>query len=130
MPAITKLKYPRAFEPTKRGQHWYLETDGQELKLSNLTKTFYPETGYTKGDLLASYYNLAPYILPNLHDRPLTLWRMPDGAGGPNFFEKQAPAHTPDWVPRAYIEGHGARGAIDFLMAQDTASLLYVANLG
>jgi len=130
MPPITKLSYPRPFEPVKRGQHWYLETDGHELKLSNLTKTFYPETGYTKGDLLAAYYNLAPYIVPYLHDRPLTLWRMPDGAGGPNFFEKQAPAHTPDWVPRAYIEGHGARGAIDFLMAQDTASLLYVANLG
>ncbi|MGZ4145687.1 MAG: non-homologous end-joining DNA ligase [Actinomycetota bacterium] len=130
MADITKLSYPRAFEPTKRGQHWYLEADGQELKLSNLTKVFWPETGYTKGDLLASYYNLAPSLLPYLHDRPLTLWRMPDGAGGASFFEKQAPAHTPDWVPRAFIEGHGSRGAIDFLMAQDTASLLYVANLG
>jgi bifunctional non-homologous end joining protein LigD len=130
MAAITKLTYPRAFEPVKRGQHWYLEADDRELKLSNLPKVFWKETGYTKGDLLASYYNLAPYILPYLHDRPLTLWRMPDGAGGDNFFEKQAPAHTPDWMPRAYIEGHGSRGAIDFLMAQDTASLLYVANLG
>src|SRR5947207_7250422 len=90
MPPITKLKYPRAFEPTKRGQHWYLETDGQELKLSNLTKTFYPETGYTKSDLLASHYNLAPYILPYLHDRPLTSRRMPDSARETKPFDKPA----------------------------------------
>ena len=62
MPPITKLSYPRPFEPTKRGQHWYLEADGEELKLSNLTKIFYQEMGYTKVDLLNAYYNLAPFI--------------------------------------------------------------------
>jgi len=129
MPATT-LDLPTPFEPQKRGQHWYLEADGREVKLSNLPKLFWPQTGYTKGDLLGAYYNLAPYILPHLHDRPLTLRRMPDGAEGNEFYEKNAPSHTPDWVPRAYIEGHGSRGAIDFLMAQDSASLLYVANLG
>ena len=118
------------FDPTKRGEHWYLDIDGREVKLSNLPKTFFPEAGYTKGDLLAAYYNLAPYLLPYLKDRPLTLRRMPDGAEGQEFYEKNAPAHTPDWMPRAFIEGHGARGHTDFLMAQNTASLLYVVNLG
>lgn len=124
------IAFPRPFEPVQRGQHWYLEADGQAVKLSNLTKVFWPKAGYTKGDLLAAYFNLAPWILPHLRDRPLTLRRMPDGAEGEPFYEKQAPRHTPDWVPRAYIEGHGPRGAIDFLLAQDTASLLYVVNLG
>jgi len=130
MAPITTIDLPHAFEPQKRGQHWYLETDGREVKLSNLPKLFWPQTGYTKGDLLGAYYNLAPFLLPYLHDRPLTLRRMPDGADGPEFYEKQAPSHTPDWVPRAYIEGHGRKGATDFLLAQDTASLLYIANLG
>jgi bifunctional non-homologous end joining protein LigD len=124
------IDFPTPLQVSKRGDHWYTLAGDQEVKLSNLTKVFYPQTGYTKGDLLAAYANAAPYLLPHLHDRPLTLRRMPDGAEGDEFYEKQAPAHTPDWVPRAYIEGHGSRGAIDFLMAQDLASLLYVVNLG
>jgi len=100
------------------------------VTLSNLTKVFWPDTGYTKGDLLGAYNSLAPLILPYLRDRPLTLLRMPDGVTGPSFFEKQAPAHTPEWVSRARIEGRGSRGAIDYLVAQDEASLLFVANLG
>lgn len=133
-PAVAKRAFtvdiPRPLETQKRGEHWYAELDGQEVKLSNLPKVFWPQTGYTKGDLIAAYHNLAPFLLPYLHDRPLTLRRMPDGAAGDEFYEKNAPAHTPDWVPRAFIEGHGARGHTDFLMAQDIASLLYVANLG
>lgn len=130
MARITTVEFPTAFTPSKRGEHWYVESDGRELKLSNLTKVLWPEKGYTKGDLLAAYFNLAPWLLPYLRDHPLTLWRMPDGIHGDHFFEKQAPAHTPDWVPRAYVEGAGSRGHIDYLMAQDVASLLYVANLG
>src|ERR1041385_1390204 len=106
---ITTVEYPRAFAPERRGEHWYVRLDGKEVKLSNLTKVLWPKSGFTKGDLLASYYNLAPWILPYLHDRPLTLWRMPDGAEGESFFEKQAPPHTPDWVPRAWVEGHSQR---------------------
>ena len=55
---------------------------------------------------------------------------MPDGIDGPEFYEKQAPSHTPDWVPRAHVVGLSSKRAIDFLMANDTASLLFVANLG
>lgn len=130
MPATTTVPFPRPFEPERRGDHWVLYRDGTEVKLTNLTKVLWPQRGYTKGDLIGCYDNLAPFLLPYLRDRPLTLRRMPDGIDGPEFYEKQAPSHTPDWVPRAFIEGHGSRGHIDFLMAQDTASLLYVANLG
>ena len=123
------LKLPRELETTKRGQHWYAALDGHEVRLSNLDKVYWPDEGYTKGDLLNAYYNLAPLIVPHLRDRPLTLLRMPDGIAGPEFYEKQAPSHTPDWVPRAHVVGV-ARRAIDFLLANDTASLLFVANLG
>ena len=123
------LKLPRELETTRRGQHWYVTLDGHEVRLSNLDKVYWPDEGYTKGDLLSAYYNLAPLILPHLRDRPLTLLRMPDGIAGPEFYEKQAPSHTPDWVPRAHVVGVAKR-AIDFLLANDTASLLFVANLG
>ncbi|MEX2557186.1 MAG: non-homologous end-joining DNA ligase [Actinomycetota bacterium] len=124
------LKFPRELPVTKRGQHWYADLDGVEVRLSNWNKAYWPDEGYTKGDLLTAYYNLAPMILPHLRDRPLTLLRMPDGIAGPEFYEKQAPSHTPDWVPRARVTGLSRNRSIDFLMANNTASLLFVANLG
>lgn len=124
------LRFPRPFTPVARGKSWTFDAGGRVVTLSNLTKVFWPDTGYTKGDLLAAYNSLAPLILPHLHDRPLTLLRMPDGVDGVGFFEKQAPAHTPEWMPRAHVESRGPRGSIDYLLAQDEASLLFVANLG
>jgi bifunctional non-homologous end joining protein LigD len=126
----SSLRFPSDLPVTKRGQHWYAELDGHEVRLSNLDKAYWPADGYTKGHLLGAYYNLAPLILPHLRDRPLTLLRMPDGIDGPEFYEKQAPSHTPDWVPRAHVVGLSTRRPIDFLLANNTASLLFVANLG
>ena len=108
-----------------------MEADGRDLRLSNLDKVFWPEEGYTKGDLLAYYWNVADLILPYLHGRPLTMKRMPDGADGPHFYEKTAPSHTPDWVHRCKVHSDDSkRGEIDYLMVDDTSTLLYVANLG
>lgn len=122
---------PRELAAERRGEHWYAATDGREVRLSNLDKIFWPDEGYTKGDLLAYYYNVADRILPYLRDRPLTMKRMPDGATGHAFFEKNAPSHTPEWMPRCRVPSSESEGgAIDYLMAADTASLLFVVNLG
>jgi DNA ligase D-like protein (predicted ligase)/DNA ligase D-like protein (predicted polymerase)/DNA ligase D-like protein (predicted 3'-phosphoesterase) len=108
-----------------------MEADGRELRLSNLDKVFWPDEGYTKGDLVAFYYNLAELIVPYLRDRPLTMKRMPDGMAGGFFYEKTAPSHTPDWVERCPVESEDAKtGVIGYLMVQDLSTLLYVANLG
>jgi bifunctional non-homologous end joining protein LigD len=116
-----------------------LELDGRELRLSNLNKVFWPEEGYTKGDLVAYYYNIAPRILPYLAGRPLTMKRMPNGVTGQFFYMKDAPSHTPEWMPRCPVEstgtGEGRWGpakhdVINYLMVEDTASLLFMANLG
>lgn len=107
-----------------------MENGGRRLRLSNLTKVFWPEEGYTKGDLLAYYYNVAPTILPYLAGRPLTLKRMPDGIAGPHFFEKNAPSHTPDWMPRCPVREEEGGKLIDYLMAEELPHLLFVANLG
>jgi bifunctional non-homologous end joining protein LigD len=136
-PAFT-VDVPRQLPVERRGEHWWMSIDGKELRLSNLDKVFWPEEGYTKGDLLAYYYNIAPRMLPYLKGRPLTLKRMPNGARGSFFYEKEAPPNTPHWMPVCNVEsgigdgrwGPVKHGRINFLMAEDTAALLFVANLG
>jgi bifunctional non-homologous end joining protein LigD len=125
------VEFPRELPVEKRGDAWWMEADGRELRLSNLDKVFWPDEGYTKGDLIAYYFNVAELIVPHLRDRPLTMKRMPDGMAGPFFYEKTAPSHTPDWIERCPVESDDAKtGVIGYLMVQDLSSLLYVANLG
>jgi bifunctional non-homologous end joining protein LigD len=110
---------------TKKGEHWWFEGPaGNPVRLSNLDKVFWPDQGYTKRDLLTYYYNVADLILPHIRDRPLTMKRMPDGITGHEFYEKNAPSHTPDWIPRCND------GEIDWLMCNSIEDLLYVTNLG
>jgi bifunctional non-homologous end joining protein LigD len=132
------VEFPKPLPVERRGEHWWMEADRKELRLSNLDKVFWPDEGYTKGDLIAYYYNIAPRMLPYLKGRPITLKRMPGGAKGQFFYEKEAPAHTPDWMPVCNVEsgigdgrwGPTKHGRINYLMAEDTAGMLFVANLG
>ncbi|MEX1262735.1 MAG: non-homologous end-joining DNA ligase [Actinomycetota bacterium] len=125
------VEMPSAIEATRDGDAWWTQVDGRELRLSNLTKIFWPDEGYTKGDLLAYYFNVAPLIVPHLDRRPLTMKRMPDGIDGPFFYEKSAPSHTPDWLGRCVVQSDEAKGGeTDYLTLIDAAGLLYVANLG
>jgi bifunctional non-homologous end joining protein LigD len=125
------VEFPRPLPAEKRGDAWWMDAEGRELRLSNLDKVFWPDEGYTKGDLLAYYYNVAELILPHLRERPLTMKRMPDGISGPFFYEKTAPSHTPDWIPRCPVRSDESKdGVIGYLMVNDLATLLFVANLG
>jgi DNA ligase D-like protein (predicted ligase)/DNA ligase D-like protein (predicted polymerase)/DNA ligase D-like protein (predicted 3'-phosphoesterase) len=126
------VKFPEAL-PAQKGDAdaWWVEVGGRELRLSNLDKVFWPDEGYTKGDLVAYYHNVARLILPHLAERPLTMKRMPNGITGDFFYEKTAPSHTPDWIPRCQVLSEDAKdGLIDYLMVEDLAGLLFVANLG
>ena len=110
-----------------------MEAAGRRLRLSNLDKLFWPDEGYTKGDLIAYYFNVAELILPYLEARPLTMKRMPNGITGDYFYEKNAPSHTPEWMPRCRVESEADEARLgynDFLMAEDLAGLLFVVNLG
>jgi bifunctional non-homologous end joining protein LigD len=128
---VFTVDYPEPLPAERDGDAWWLKVDGRELRLSNLDKVFWPDEGFTKGDLLAYYYNIAPFIVPHLEGRPLTMKRMPDGIDGKSFYEKSAPAHTPDWMLRCPVRSEDSkRGVIDYLMLEDTAGLLFVANLG
>ena len=127
-PAFT-VATPQPLPAEREGDHWVLEAAGTRVKLTNLPKVHWPEQGYTKGDLLAYYFNVAGTILPHLDQRPLTLKRMPDGIAGASFFERHPPKGTPDWVPRCTVPTEDGSPA-EHLMASDVASLLFVANLG
>ena len=99
-------------------------TPAQELRITRPEKVFWPDDGYTKGDLLAYYEAAWAWIGPYLRDRPVVLTRYPDGIGGKSFFQKNAPDFTPDWVERERIEG------TDYFICNELRTLLYVINSG
>jgi bifunctional non-homologous end joining protein LigD len=101
----------------------------KRLRLSNLDKIYWPDEGFTKGDLLGYYLNVSQVMLPHLVERPLTMKRMPDGVAGPFFYEKNAPSHTPEWIQRITIPS-GDGKSIDYVSVSDVADMLWVANLG
>jgi bifunctional non-homologous end joining protein LigD len=100
-----------------------VRTEGRELKITNWDKVLYPQTGFTKGDLVAYYARIAPVALPHLHDRPLTLKRYPNGVDAGHFYEKQSPSHRPEWIETVKI------GDINYTLAQDRTALIWLANL-
>ena len=97
--------------------------DGHALKLTNWDKVLYPETGFTKGDLIAYYTRIAPTVVAHLKDRPLTLKRYPNGVDSPYFYEKQSPSHRPDWIETVKVQD------VNYTLAQDRATLVWLANL-
>jgi bifunctional non-homologous end joining protein LigD len=100
----------------------------REVVPSNLDKVFWPDAGYTKGDLLEYYRAVAPWLLPYLRDRPVVLTRFPDGIAGKSFFQKDAPDYVPAWIRTARMRTDEGR-EIDHFVCDDVETLLYVANL-
>ena len=89
----------------------HVEVDGRTLKLSNLDKVLYPQTGTTKGEVLNYYAQVAPVLLPHVADRAVTRIRWPNGTAKPSFFEKNAPAGAPSWLRIAKVPTTGSRGS-------------------
>lgn len=106
-----------------------VEIQGRDLKLSNLQKVLYPATGFTKKDVIDYYVRIAPAILPHLKNRALTRKRYPDGVDAEPFFEKNAPMHKPDWVKTAPVWSEGGHRTVHYILANDMATLVWLANL-
>ena len=102
---------------------------GKEVRLTNLSKPFWPELGITKGDLLQYYADVVAVLLPHIRDRAMVMKRYPHGAHGEFFFMKRAPSPRPAWIETCAID-HGSGSVIDFPDVQDLAALLWVINLG
>ncbi|MCW5982341.1 MAG: DNA ligase D [Bryobacteraceae bacterium] len=113
-----------------RAETAQFDIDGKPLRLSNLNKVYFPETGFTKRQLLAYYYRVAPYLLPFLKDRPLVLQRHPNGVTSQGFYQKDAGLEKPDWIDTVRIDSEGSGKQIEYYVANDLASLLFLTNLG
>lgn len=100
------------------------------VELSNLSKVFWPGEGYTKGDLLSYYGQVADFILPYLRERPCHLNRYPDGIEGKSFYQKQVPDHFPDWIATEVIGSRHGDKAIRYAICNDRETLLYLVNTG
>jgi bifunctional non-homologous end joining protein LigD len=106
-----------------------VEVEGRKLKLSNLEKVLYPSAGFTKGEVVDYYARIAPVLIPHLAGRPLTMKRYPEGVDQEYFFEKNAPMHKPEWVKTTPIWSGSNNRTIHFILANDLATLVWLANL-
>jgi bifunctional non-homologous end joining protein LigD len=102
----------------------------KKVAFSNLDKLFWPDDGFTKGDLIEFYRAVSPWLLHYLRDRPVVLTRYPDGITGKNFFQKDAPGFIPAWVRTERMWSEHAQREIDYFVCDDQETLLLLANLG
>lgn len=101
------------------------------VHLTNQNKVFWPNEGYTKGDVVKYYEEIAPYLLPHLKDRPQSLFRTPNGLKGKGFFHKDAGDAAPSWVHTVKVPSESRGGdTINYILCNHAATLLYMVNLG
>lgn len=116
--------------PSSSSAKTILKVDGRDVPVSRLEKVFYPQTGFTKAQVIDYYIRISGALLPHLKDRPLTLKRYPDGVAGGFFYEKRCPPYRPDWVQTASIWSEGNNAEIHYCLANDLPSIVWAANLG
>jgi bifunctional non-homologous end joining protein LigD len=110
----------------------WVEVEGRRLRLSSLDRVVYPSTGFTKAEVVDYYSRVAPAILPQLHQRPVTRIRFPEGVGGERFFEKNIPRGAPDWLRHQVL--HASPGTddegttVDYPFLDDLPGLVWAAN--
>lgn len=113
-----------------RGDARTLRAGRRTVEIQRPGKVLFPGSGgtpeYTKGDLADYYRAVAPYLLPHLRGRPLTLERCPDGLDGQRFLQKNTPEHYPDWITRVEVAKEG--GTVTHVVCDDTATLLHLAD--
>ena len=104
--------------------------NGHEIKFNNLNKIYWPKEKITKRDMLNYYYQVAPFILPYLKDRPQSMNRHPNGITGESFYFKDVTGTAPDWIETFIYKSDTDNRVRKYLVAKDDASLLYMATLG
>ena len=100
---------------------------GKQLALTNLDKVLYPQAGFTKAQVIDYYRRIAPYLLPHLQGKCLTLKRYPEGVDEEFFYEKRCPPYHPDWIATKVVPGE--EKPIPYCVVNDEPSLIWIANL-
>ncbi len=106
------------------------EDASTEVKITNTDKVFWPEEGFTKGDVIRYYKWMASFILPYLKDRPQSLKRNPNGIYDRGFFQKDAADQAPEWVDRIQLYSESAHKDIHYILCNNETTLTYLNNLG
>jgi bifunctional non-homologous end joining protein LigD len=101
-----------------------------KVKLTNLSKVFWPEKGITKGDVIQYYQSISQYILPYLKGRPQSLLRHPNGYAGSSFYHKDAGGDAPSYVSTKLISSASSGKEIEYIICNNAATLAYMNNLG
>jgi len=107
-----------------------VKVNGRVVKLTNQQKLYWPEEGYTKGDMIRYYDEVADYILPYLKDRPQSLRRNPNGIHDKGFFHKDAGEGAPSWVKHISLRAESTNKDVAYILCNNLATLLYLNNLG
>lgn len=128
--ASAGIDFPSPVRVTRDGERFTPSPVERPITFSNVDKVFFPDAGYTKGDLIQYYASVAPLLLPHLEGRPISMSRYPDGITGGSFYEKRAPGHQPDWMRTAPVVSDSMGGEIDFLLAGSVEALMWFANMG
>ena len=103
---------------------------GKKVVLTHLDKIFWPEEGYTKGDVIDYYNAIYPHIIKYMKGRPESLLRMPNGIAEKGFFHKDAGLAAPEWAEHIALHSESAGKDINYIICNDKPTLLYLANLG
>ncbi len=106
------------------------DNDGELVKVTNADKVFWPQQGFTKGDLIDYYRAIAPWMLPYLKDRPVMITRYPDGIEGNSFYQKDAPSWAPKWIRTEKIYSEDSHREIGYFVLDSPEALAYIANMG
>ncbi|MEV6904630.1 non-homologous end-joining DNA ligase [Amycolatopsis sp. NPDC051372] len=121
-----------AAAPIVLGERVTVQVEHRQLTLSNLGKVLYAADGFTKGEVIHYYSQIAPLLLPHLKDRPVTFVRWPDGVEGEQWFEKNTPRGAPSWLRTVQLPSSGSRGSgktIEYPLIDDLPALVWAANL-
>jgi bifunctional non-homologous end joining protein LigD len=128
--ADAKANAAQVTKPKEETMEDFIKAGKQKVTVTNRDKVFWPEEGYTKGDVIEYYNTISKYILPYLKGRPLSLLRNPNGIKDRGFFHKDAGDAAPDWVHKEPILSKSTNQDVNYIIADDKATLLYLANLG
>ncbi len=117
-------------ENTAEAKPGHLHINNIDVPITNLEKIYWPDSGYSKYDLIDYYLNISEYILPYLINRPENLHRHPNGINSQGFFQKDNEGILPTWVETVKIHSKSSKKEIEYMLCQNEATLLYMANLG
>jgi len=106
----------------------FLKVQGEEISLTNLDKTLWPQDNYTKYDLIKFYLDIGTYLLDYLKSRPLVFQRYPGGTGEKGFYQKNCPPDAPPWIKTLPVPSRNGDKVTNYILVEDIKTLVWLGN--